>query len=83
MEEHVNYAVDFIESTRWIKAESARRPRLRRQSANISFSFRGNNPYARSHARRRFSTTPSARDIDMGIVNAGMLAVYEEIEPQT
>src|SRR6202041_2330758 len=80
MEEHNNYAVDFIEATRWIKANLPH-ARVSGGISNISFSFRGNNP-VREAMHAVFLYHAIKAGLDMGIVNAGMLAVYEEIEPQ-
>ena len=80
LEEHNNYAVDFIESTRWIKANLPG-ARVSGGISNISFSFRGNNP-VREAMHAVFLYHAIQAGLDMGIVNAGMLAVYEEIEPQ-
>jgi 5-methyltetrahydrofolate--homocysteine methyltransferase len=80
LEEHNNYAVDFIESTRWIKANLPG-ARVSGGISNISFSFRGNNP-VREAMHAVFLYHAIRAGLDMGIVNAGMLAVYEEIEPQ-
>jgi 5-methyltetrahydrofolate--homocysteine methyltransferase len=80
LEEHNNYAVDFIESTRWIK-QNLPGARVSGGISNISFSFRGNNP-VREAMHAVFLYHAIRAGLDMGIVNAGMLAVYEEIEPQ-
>ena len=80
IEEHNNYAVDFIEATRWIKANLPR-ARVSGGISNISFSFRGNNP-VREAMHAVFLYHAIRAGLDMGIVNAGMLAVYEEIEPR-
>ncbi len=80
LEEHNNYAVDFIEATRWIKANLPG-ARVSGGISNISFSFRGNNP-VREAMHAVFLYHAIHAGLDMGIVNAGMLAVYEEIEPQ-
>jgi 5-methyltetrahydrofolate--homocysteine methyltransferase len=80
LEEHVNYAVDFIEATRWIKANLPG-ARVSGGISNISFSFRGNNP-VREAMHAVFLYHAIRAGLDLGIVNAGMLAVYEEIEPQ-
>jgi 5-methyltetrahydrofolate--homocysteine methyltransferase len=80
IEEHNNYAVDFIESTRWIKANLPR-ARVSGGISNISFSFRGNNP-VREAMHAVFLYHAIHAGLDLGIVNAGMLAVYEEIDPQ-
>jgi 5-methyltetrahydrofolate--homocysteine methyltransferase len=79
LEEHNNYAADFIESTRWIKANLPG-ARVSGGISNISFSFRGNNP-VREAMHAVFLYHAIRAGLDMGIVNAGMLAVYEEIEP--
>ncbi len=80
LEEHRNYAVDFINATRWIKANLAH-TRVSGGVSNISFSFRGNNPVREAmHAAFLFHAIKAG--LDMAIVNAGQLAVYEEIEPE-
>jgi 5-methyltetrahydrofolate--homocysteine methyltransferase len=80
LEEHRNYAVDFIEATRWIKKNLAG-ARVSGGVSNISFSFRGNNTVREAmHAAFLFHAIGAG--LDMGIVNAGQLAVYEEIEPE-
>ena len=80
LEEHRNYAVDFIEATRWIK-ENLPGARVSGGVSNISFSFRGNNTVREAmHAAFLFHAIRAG--LDMGIVNAGQLAVYEEIEPE-
>ncbi len=80
IEEHNNYAVDFIEATRWIKANLPG-ARVSGGISNISFSFRGNNP-VREAMHAVFLYHAIRAGLDLGIVNAGMLAVYEEIEPE-
>jgi 5-methyltetrahydrofolate--homocysteine methyltransferase len=80
IEEHNNYAVDFIEATRWIKANLPL-ARVSGGISNISFSFRGNNP-VREAMHSVFLYHAIKAGLDMGIVNAGMLAVYEDIEPE-
>ncbi len=80
MEEHNNYAVDFINATRWIKANLAH-AKVSGGVSNISFSFRGNNK-VREAMHSAFLYHAIAAGLDMGIVNAGMLEVYEEIEPE-
>ena len=80
LEEHRNYAVDFVEATRWIKTNL---PGVRVSGgvSNISFSFRGNNAVREAmHAAFLFHAIRAG--LDMAIVNAGQLAVYEEIEPE-
>ena len=80
LEEHRNYAMDFIEATRWIK-KNLPGARVSGGVSNISFSFRGNNTVREAmHAAFLFHAIRAG--LDMGIVNAGQLAVYEEIEPE-
>src|SRR5881227_3744340 len=80
LEEHRNYAVDFIGATRWIK-KNLPGARVSGGVSNISFSFRGNNTVREAmHAAFLFHAIRAG--LDMGIVNAGQLAVYEEIEPE-
>ena len=80
LEEHRNYAVDFIEATRWIK-KNLLGARVSGGVSNISFSFRGNNTVREAmHAAFLFHAIRAG--LDMAIVNAGQLAVYEEIEPE-
>jgi 5-methyltetrahydrofolate--homocysteine methyltransferase len=80
MEEHNNYAVDFVNATRWIKANLPH-AKVSGGVSNISFSFRGNNK-VREAMHSAFLYHAIAAGLDMGIVNAGMLEVYEEIEPE-
>jgi 5-methyltetrahydrofolate--homocysteine methyltransferase len=80
MEEHNNYAVDYIRATRWIK-ENLPHAKVSGGVSNISFSFRGNNK-VREAIHSAFLYHAIAAGMDMGIVNAGMLEVYEEIEPE-
>ena len=77
LEEHNNYAVDFIEATRWIK-ENLPGAKVSGGVSNISFSFRGNN-VVREAMHSAFLYHAMQAGMDMGIVNAGQLAVYEEI----
>ncbi|HEU4753164.1 MAG TPA: methionine synthase, partial [Armatimonadota bacterium] len=77
IEEHNNYAVDFIRATRWIK-ENLPHCKVSGGVSNISFSFRGNN-VVREAMHSAFLYHAIRAGLDMGIVNAGMLAVYEEI----
>jgi len=77
MEEHNNYAVDFIEATRWIK-QNLPRAKVSGGISNISFSFRGNNA-VREAMHTAFLFHAIQAGLDMGIVNAGMLGIYEEI----
>ena len=80
MEEHNNYAVDFINATRWIKANLPH-AKVSGGVSNISFSFRGNNK-VREAMHSAFLYHAIAAGMDMGIVNAGQLEIYEEIEPE-
>jgi 5-methyltetrahydrofolate--homocysteine methyltransferase len=80
LEEHNNYAVDFIRATRWIKANLPH-AKVSGGVSNISFSFRGNNK-VREAMHSAFLFHAIAAGMDMGIVNAGMLEVYEEIDPE-
>jgi len=77
MEEHRNYALDFIEATRWIK-ENLPYARVSGGVSNISFSFRGNN-VVREAMHSAFLYHAIKAGLDMGIVNAGQLEVYEDI----
>lgn len=79
IDEHNNYAVDFVEAVREIKATL---PHAKTSGglSNISFSFRGNNP-VREAMHSAFLYQAIQAGLDMAIVNAGQLAVYEEIEP--
>ncbi|MGF1636070.1 MAG: methionine synthase, partial [Cyclobacteriaceae bacterium] len=80
MEEHNNYAVDFMNATRWIK-ENLPYAKVSGGVSNISFSFRGNNHVREAmHAAFLYHTIKAG--LDMGIVNAGMIEVYEEIAPE-
>jgi 5-methyltetrahydrofolate--homocysteine methyltransferase len=80
LEEHRNYAVDFIKATQWIK-NNLPGARVSGGVSNISFSFRGNNTVREAmHAAFLFHAIRAG--LDMGIVNAGQLAVYEEIDPE-
>jgi 5-methyltetrahydrofolate--homocysteine methyltransferase len=79
LDEHRNYAVDFIEATRWIKAHLPG-ARVSGGVSNISFSFRGNNT-VREAMHAAFLYHAIRAGLDMAIVNAGQLAVYAEIEP--
>ncbi len=77
IEEHNNYAVDFFEATRIIKA-TLPQARVSGGVSNVSFSFRGNNP-VREAIHTVFLYHAIRAGLDMAIVNAGMLGVYEEI----
>ena len=80
IEEHNNYAVDFIEATRWIK-KNLPHAKVSGGVSNVSFSFRGNNR-VREAMHSAFLYHAIRAGMDMGIVNAGMLEVYEEIDPE-
>ncbi len=80
IEEHNNYAVDFIEATRWIK-NNLPHAKVSGGVSNVSFGFRGNNP-VREAMHSAFLYHAIKAGMDMGIVNAGMLEVYEKIEPE-
>jgi 5-methyltetrahydrofolate--homocysteine methyltransferase len=80
IEEHNNYAVDFINATRWIK-QNLSHAKVSGGVSNISFSFRGNN-VVREAMHSAFLYHAIKAGMDMGIVNAGMLEVYEEIPPE-
>ena len=80
MEEHNNYGMDFIRATRWIK-DNLPHAKVSGGVSNVSFSFRGNNK-VREAMHAAFLYHAIAAGMDMGIVNAGMLEVYEEIEPE-
>jgi 5-methyltetrahydrofolate--homocysteine methyltransferase len=77
LEEHANYAVDFIRATKWIK-ENLPHAKVSGGISNISFSFRGNNA-VREAMHSAFLYHAIRAGLDMGIVNAGMLEVYEEV----
>jgi 5-methyltetrahydrofolate--homocysteine methyltransferase len=79
IEEHATYALDFIEATRWIK-RNLPHAKVSGGISNVSFSFRGNNP-VREAMHAAFLYHAIQAGLDMGIVNAGMLEVYEEIDP--
>ncbi|MDM0046655.1 methionine synthase [Variovorax dokdonensis] len=79
IEEHNNYAVDFIEATRWIK-NNLPGAKVSGGVSNVSFSFRGNDP-VREAIHTVFLYHAIQAGMDMGIVNAGMVGVYDELEP--
>ncbi len=79
IEEHNNYAVDFIEATRWIKANLPG-AKVSGGVSNVSFSFRGNDP-VREAIHTVFLYHAIQAGMDMGIVNAGMVGVYDDVEP--
>lgn len=80
IEEHNNYAVEFIESVRWIKANLPG-ARVSGGVSNVSFSFRGNNP-VREAIHTVFLYHAIDAGMDMGIVNAGMVGVYDDLESE-
>ena len=80
IEEHANYAVDFIEAVRWIK-QHLPGAKVSGGVSNVSFSFRGNDP-VREAIHTVFLYHAIAAGMDMGIVNAGMIGVYDELEPE-
>jgi 5-methyltetrahydrofolate--homocysteine methyltransferase len=80
IEEHANYGVDFIEATRWIK-QNLPGALVSGGISNVSFSFRGNNP-VREAIHSVFLFHAIQAGLDMGIVNAGALVVYDEIESE-
>ena len=80
IEEHSNYGVDFIEATRWIK-QNLPGARISGGISNVSFSFRGNNP-VREAIHSVFLFHAIEAGLTMGIVNAGALVVYDEIDPE-
>ncbi|HMX10980.1 MAG TPA: vitamin B12 dependent-methionine synthase activation domain-containing protein, partial [Burkholderiaceae bacterium] len=79
IEEHDNYAVDFIEATRWIK-QNLPGAKVSGGVSNVSFSFRGNEP-VREAIHTVFLYHAIQAGLDMGIVNAGMVGVYDDLEP--
>jgi len=78
MSEHDNYAVDFIEATRWIKANLPF-AKVSGGLSNVSFAFRGNNP-VREAMHSVFLYHAIEAGMDMGIVNAGQLAIYDDLD---
>ncbi|NYE38004.1 5-methyltetrahydrofolate--homocysteine methyltransferase [Nocardioides cavernae] len=80
IEEHASYGEDFIEATRWIK-QNLPGAKVSGGISNVSFSFRGNNPVREAiHAVFLFHAIRAG--LDMGIVNAGALVVYDEVDPE-
>ena len=79
IEEHDNYAVDFIEATRWIK-QHLPGAKVSGGVSNVSFSFRGNDP-VREAIHTVFLYHAIQAGMDMGIVNAGMVGVYDDLDP--
>ena len=80
IEEHANYAVDFINATRWIKANLAG-AKVSGGVSNVSFSFRGNEP-VREAIHTVFLYHAIQAGMDMGIVNAGMVGVYDDLDSE-
>ncbi|MCX7239587.1 MAG: methionine synthase [Burkholderiales bacterium] len=80
IEEHNNYAVDFIEATRWIK-QNLPGAKVSGGISNVSFSFRGNDP-VREAIHTVFLYHAIQAGLDMGIVNAGMVGVYDDLESE-
>ncbi|MBN3724947.1 methionine synthase [Burkholderia sp. Ac-20379] len=80
IEEHNNYAVDFIEATRWIK-QNLPHAKISGGVSNVSFSFRGNDP-VREAIHTVFLYHAIQAGMDMGIVNAGQLGVYADLDAE-
>ena len=80
IEEHASYGLDFIEGTRWIK-QNLPGALVSGGVSNVSFSFRGNNA-VREAIHAVFLYHAIAAGMDMGIVNAGALVVYDEVDPR-
>ena len=80
IEEHDNYAVDFINATRWIK-ENLPGAKISGGVSNVSFSFRGNDR-VREAIHTVFLYHAISAGMDMGIVNAGQLGVYADLDPE-
>jgi 5-methyltetrahydrofolate--homocysteine methyltransferase len=80
IEEHATYGEDFIEATRWIK-QTLPGAKVSGGISNVSFSFRGNNP-VREAIHAVFLYHAIRAGLDMGIVNAGALVVYDEVDPE-
>ncbi len=79
IDEHNNYALDFFNATKWIK-DNLPGAKISGGVSNVSFSFRGNNP-VREAMHAAFLYHAGKNGMDMGIVNAGMLEVYDDIAP--
>ncbi|WP_438861845.1 methionine synthase [Nocardioides malaquae] len=80
IEEHASYGLDFIEATRWI-SENLPHAKVSGGISNVSFSFRGNNPVREAiHAVFLFHAIRAG--LTMGIVNAGALVVYDQVDPE-
>ncbi|MFN5354500.1 MAG: methionine synthase [Burkholderiaceae bacterium] len=80
IDEHNNYAVDFIEATRWIR-QNLPHAKVSGGVSNVSFSFRGNDP-AREAIHTVFLYHAIRAGMSMGIVNAGMMGVYDDLDPE-
>src|ERR1700735_2111469 len=80
IEEHNNYAVDFINATRWIK-ENLPFAKISGGVSNVSFSFRGNDP-VREAIHTVFLYYAIQAGMDMGVVNAGQVGVYQDLDPE-
>ncbi|MEO6946765.1 MAG: methionine synthase, partial [Nitrobacter sp.] len=80
LEEHNNYGVDFIEATRWIR-QNLPHAHISGGVSNLSFSFRGNEP-VREAMHAVFLYHAIKAGVDMGIVNAGQMIVYDDIDPE-
>jgi 5-methyltetrahydrofolate--homocysteine methyltransferase len=80
LEEHNNYGVDFIEATRWIR-ENLPHAHVSGGVSNLSFSFRGNEP-VREAMHSVFLYHAIKAGMDLGIVNAGQMAIYDDIDPE-
>jgi 5-methyltetrahydrofolate--homocysteine methyltransferase len=80
LEEHNNYGVDFIEATRWIR-KNLPHAHISGGVSNLSFSFRGNEP-VREAMHSVFLYHAIKAGMDMGIVNAGQMVVYDDIDPE-
>ena len=80
IDEHNNYAVDFIEATRWIR-ENLPHAKVSGGVSNVSFSFRGNDP-AREAIHTVFLYHAIKAGMSMGIVNAGMMGVYDDLDSE-
>ncbi|UPJ36099.1 methionine synthase [Bradyrhizobium sp. 4] len=80
IEEHNNYGVDFIEATRWIR-KNLPGAHISGGVSNLSFSFRGNEP-VREAMHSVFLYHAIKAGMDMGIVNAGQMIVYDDIDPE-
>src|SRR6186713_3486104 len=80
IEEHNNYAVDFIEAVKWIKS-NLKGAKVSGGVSNVSFSFRGNDP-VREAIHTVFLYHAIKAGMDMGIVNAGMVGVYDDLDPE-